>query len=123
MASDTPAQEWSSDRYAENSRFVSDLGQAVLELLNPRPGERILDLGCGDGALTAKIVAAGAEVVGVDASADMVSDASTPTTSAPAATIFAVNAPSPQPRPRMRSPGRGLSSSKPACPRSERNRD
>jgi len=75
MASDTPAQEWSSDRYAENARFVSDLGQAVLELLNPRPGERILDLGCGDGALTAKIVAAGAEVVGVDASADMVSAA------------------------------------------------
>jgi cyclopropane fatty-acyl-phospholipid synthase-like methyltransferase len=50
-------QEWSSSRYAENARFVSDLGEAVLGLLNPQPGERILDLGCGDGALTEKIAA------------------------------------------------------------------
>jgi trans-aconitate methyltransferase len=67
-----PAQEWNSTRYAENARFVSDLGQPVLDLLSPEPGERILDLGCGDGALTAKLVAIGAEVVGVDASPDMV---------------------------------------------------
>jgi 2-polyprenyl-3-methyl-5-hydroxy-6-metoxy-1,4-benzoquinol methylase len=55
--SETPAQEWNSSRYAENARFVSDLGQAVFDLLNPQPGEHILDLGCGDGALTEKIVA------------------------------------------------------------------
>ena len=67
------SQDWDSSRYAQNARFVSDLGQSVLELLNPQPGERILDLGCGDGALTEKLVAAGAEVVGVDGSADMVS--------------------------------------------------
>ena len=67
-----PAQEWNSSRYAENARFVSDLGQPVLDLLNPQPGERILDLACGDGALTQKLVATGAEVVGVDASLDMV---------------------------------------------------
>ncbi|HWH57205.1 MAG TPA: class I SAM-dependent methyltransferase [Terriglobales bacterium] len=67
------SQDWDSSRYAQNARFVSDLGQPVLELLNPQPGERILDLGCGDGALTEKLVAAGAEVVGVDGSADMVS--------------------------------------------------
>jgi ubiquinone/menaquinone biosynthesis C-methylase UbiE len=36
--------------YATNARFVSDLGQPVVDLLAPRPGERILDLGCGDGA-------------------------------------------------------------------------
>ena len=66
------AQEWNSSRYAQNARFVSDLGQPVLELLDPQPGERILDLGCGDGALTEKLVSAGCTVVGVDGSADMV---------------------------------------------------
>jgi trans-aconitate methyltransferase len=65
-------QEWNAEQYARNARFVSDLGQAVLDLLNPQPGESILDLGCGDGALTERLVAAGANVVGVDSSADMV---------------------------------------------------
>ena len=65
-------QEWNAEQYAKNARFVSDLGQAVLDLLNPQPGERILDVGCGDGALTERLVAAGANVVGVDSSADMV---------------------------------------------------
>jgi SAM-dependent methyltransferase len=55
--------------YATNARFVADLGQVVVELLAPRPGERILDLGCGDGALTEKLVAAGCDVRGVDSSA------------------------------------------------------
>ena len=68
----TSTQEWNSARYAENARFVSDLGQPVLDLLKPQPGERILDLGCGDGALTEKVVASGAQVVGVDSSVDMV---------------------------------------------------
>jgi trans-aconitate methyltransferase len=67
-----PAQEWNSSRYAENARFVSDLGQPVFDLLNPQPGERILDLGCGDGALTEKLIATGAKVVGVDASPNMI---------------------------------------------------
>jgi len=75
MSADATAQEWSPSRYAENARFVSDLGQPLLALLNPQPGERILDLGCGDGALTEKIKGGGAEVVGVDASAEMVSAA------------------------------------------------
>ena len=75
MPPHAPAQEWNSSRYAENARFVSDLGQPVLDLLNPQPGERILDLGCGDGALTEKLVATGAEVVGVDASPDMIAAA------------------------------------------------
>jgi trans-aconitate methyltransferase len=61
-------QSWDPDRYARNARFVSDLGMPVVELLAPRSGERILDLGCGDGALTAKLVAMGCAVVGVDAS-------------------------------------------------------
>ena len=44
-------QSWEALRYARHARFVSELGAPVLELLAPRPGERILDLGCGDGAL------------------------------------------------------------------------
>jgi len=65
-------QRWDPERYAQHARFVSELGMPVVELLAPRPGERILDLGCGDGALTAKLVEAGCEVVGVDGSAAQV---------------------------------------------------
>jgi SAM-dependent methyltransferase len=54
---------------------VSDLGAGVVDLLAPRPGERILDLGCGDGALTERIAAAGAQVVAVDASPEQVAAA------------------------------------------------
>ena len=75
MSSNAASQEWNASRYARNARFVSDLGQPVLDLLAPQPGERILDLGCGDGALTEKLLAAGAHVLGVDASADMVTAA------------------------------------------------
>jgi trans-aconitate methyltransferase len=75
MPINAASQEWNSHRYAQNARFVSDLGAPVLELLNLQAGERILDLGCGDGVLTAKIGDAGATVIGVDGSADMVSAA------------------------------------------------
>ena len=61
-------QSWDPDRYARNARFVSDLGMPVVGLLAAQLGERILDLGCGDGVLTAKLVAMGCEVVAVDAS-------------------------------------------------------
>src|SRR5713101_6432883 len=64
-------QTWRADRYSEHAHFVPALGQPVLELLAPSAGERILDLGCGDGVLTEKIVAAGATVVAVDAAPDM----------------------------------------------------
>jgi trans-aconitate methyltransferase len=65
-------QSWDPDSYARTARFVSDFGEPVVALLAPRPGERILDLGCGDGALTARLVTSGARVLGVDASPAMV---------------------------------------------------
>jgi SAM-dependent methyltransferase len=68
----TLAQTWDPERYSRNARFVADLGAPVVELLAPRAGERILDVGCGDGVLTAKLVAMGCEVVGVDGSAAQV---------------------------------------------------
>src|SRR6476620_9378476 len=70
-----PYQKWDAHGYAENARFVADLGMPVVDLLAPRPGERILDLGCGDGALTEKLAAAGASVVAVDASEEQVAGA------------------------------------------------
>jgi len=54
---------------------VPALGQAALDLLDPQPGEHILDVGCGEGALTLKIKEAGAEVVGIDNSLSMVAAA------------------------------------------------
>lgn len=69
------SQSWSAASYAANAHFVPALGQPVLDLLQPQPGERILDLGCGDGVLTEKLVALGAKVVGIDNSPEMIAAA------------------------------------------------
>ena len=66
------ASRWSPRDYAKNAAFVPALGDAALTLLAAQPGEIILDLGCGDGVLTALIHAAGAKVIGIDASPEMV---------------------------------------------------
>jgi len=66
------AQNWDPEAYGREGAFVHKLAGGLLEWLNVQPGERVLDLGCGDGQLTSRIAATGAEVCGVDASAAMV---------------------------------------------------
>ena len=64
--------KWDPADYAKVGAFVAELGAAALELLDPQPGEHILDVGCGDGTLTEKIAERGATVVGIDNSIEMV---------------------------------------------------
>ena len=71
----TSTSQWDAADYARVGGFVPELGQAALDLLDPQPGEHILDVGCGDGSLTVKIKEAGADVVGIDNSLSMVAAA------------------------------------------------
>jgi trans-aconitate methyltransferase len=66
---------WDPDRYDGDHAFVYEYGEDVLGLLAPEPGERVLDLGCGTGHLTAEMSASGAEVVGLDSSVEMLETA------------------------------------------------
>jgi SAM-dependent methyltransferase len=63
---------WDAGDYARVGAFVAELGEAALDLLDPRPGERILDVGCGEGTLTGKIIERGATVLGIDSSPEMI---------------------------------------------------
>ena len=67
--------KWDAGLYDDKHSFVWKLAAGVLELLDAKPGERILDLGCGTGHLTAKIAETGAHVVGVDRSPEMIRQA------------------------------------------------
>ncbi len=69
------AQTWNTEAYATNGRFVATLASGVVALLAPKRGEHILDLGCGDGALTEQLAATGAIITGVDASPTMIAAA------------------------------------------------
>ncbi|HEX2623675.1 MAG TPA: methyltransferase domain-containing protein [Sphingomicrobium sp.] len=68
----TSTSSWDAGDYARVGGFVPALGEAALALLDPQPGEQILDIGCGDGTLTLKIKEAGADVVGIDNSLSMI---------------------------------------------------
>src|SRR5215211_7487707 len=67
--------EWDPNLYQSAHAFVWQKASDLLDLLAPRPGERVLDLGCGTGQLTAQIAARGADVIGIDRSPDMVEQA------------------------------------------------
>jgi trans-aconitate methyltransferase len=69
------SHQWNAARYDSEQAFVYHYGEDVLKLLAPRAGERILDLGCGTGHLTARIAEAGAEAIGLDSSPDMIEQA------------------------------------------------
>jgi len=75
MAAPGSKDRWDSSLYDDRHSFVWKAGAALLDLLDPRPGERILDVGCGTGHLTAQIAERGAEVLGLDASVSMVAQA------------------------------------------------
>jgi len=68
-------QAWNPSHYDRAGAFVPKLGADLIDLLAPRPGERVLDLGCGTGDLTAQLAERGARVTGVDASSEMVNEA------------------------------------------------
>src|SRR5262245_28078538 len=67
--------KWNAELYAGQHSFVHELGEPVIELLDPKPGERILDLGCGSGELTKKLAESSADVTGIDSSAEMIEKA------------------------------------------------
>ena len=69
------AQQWNAERYACEAGFVATLGEPLIDLLAPRSNEQILDLGCGDGALTEKLLSHGCKVIGVDSSREQVTAA------------------------------------------------
>jgi trans-aconitate methyltransferase len=66
---------WDPAQYQKKHSFVWRYGADLLDLLAPQPGERILDVGCGTGQLTAEIAGRGAHVIGLDRSAEMLADA------------------------------------------------
>ncbi|MGD1074145.1 MAG: methyltransferase domain-containing protein [Bryobacteraceae bacterium] len=69
------ADRWDSALYEDRHSFVWKRGAELLDLLDPKPGERILDLGCGTGHLTAQMAERGAQATGLDASASMIAQA------------------------------------------------
>ncbi|GAA3028376.1 class I SAM-dependent methyltransferase [Streptosporangium longisporum] len=76
MRYDTPGlMRWNARTHDNGFGYVSAHGAPLVDLLDPQPGERIVDLGCGTGTLTAEITSRGAYVLGVDGSPAMIEKA------------------------------------------------
>ena len=67
-----PDNQWNTSLYDQKHAFVFEYGKGLIPLLDPKPNETILDLGCGSGHLTHTIAESGAHVIGIDSSADMI---------------------------------------------------
>ncbi len=72
IETDKETNQWNPKEYSTHTAFVSQLALPIVELLNPKKGERVLDVGCGDGTLAVEIQKSGAKVVGIDLSSQMV---------------------------------------------------
>ncbi len=72
-----PKDHWTSTAYSASASFVPLLTREIIQWLDPQPGDKILDLGCGDGVLTAKIRSSGSHVAGLDASDNLIKAAET----------------------------------------------
>ena len=67
--------KWNAELYDQSHAFVYQYGEGLIDLLDAKPGESILDLGCGTGHLTKLIQEKGASVIGIDSSAEMIAQA------------------------------------------------
>ena len=72
MKKEKEINQWNPKEYNKHTHFVSELALPVVDLLSPKRGERILDVGCGEGTLAVEIEKRGAKVIGVDMSEQMV---------------------------------------------------
>lgn len=76
MAQQEPSKDhWTQEAYSTSASFVPELATTIVRWLNPQPNDVILDLGCGDGVLTAKLKQTSASVIGVDASSNLITSA------------------------------------------------
>ena len=71
----TTQDSWNAGLYDNKFSFIWEYGSSLIDLLDPKPGEYVLDIGCGTGHLTHAIAERGARVIGNDFSAAMIEQA------------------------------------------------